>query len=88
MSSGFAETDAAGTYQVSKLPSGMYYAYTRNDLGFIDEIYANVPCGTTCAPDTIRSSGTPIAVKAGVTAPNKVFALALGGVCPAWFAIA
>ncbi len=74
-----AVTNSFGNYQARGLPSGNYYAYTSNDLGLLDELYANVPCRAQCALDTIKALGIPIAVTAGATTPNKIFALTVGG---------
>jgi hypothetical protein len=75
VSSGF--TNVSGQYLASGLPTGTYYAVTRNNSGFVDELYEGVPCPGFCSS---LVSGTPIAVTAGVTTPGRNFDLEPGGV--------
>ncbi len=73
-SMGTATTNASGVYTASMgLPAGTYYARTFNTLGYVDELYDNIPC-----PCTV-TGGAPIAVTAGVTTTGIDFALAVGG---------
>lgn len=69
-----ATTDATGAYTTSVgVPSGTYFARTSNSLGYVDELYDNIPCPCTAI------NGTPIAVTAGATTTGINFALGLGG---------
>jgi hypothetical protein len=68
-------TNAAGFYQTSGLPSGTYYVRTTNTLGFINELYNDLPCPVSCNVTT----GTPVLVTGTATTPNINFALSAGG---------
>jgi len=69
-------TDAAGNYTATGLATGTYYAVTENYLGYLDELYDDLPCfGGACDPST----GTPISVTDGSTTSGIDFALDLGG---------
>ncbi len=77
ISQGSTYTDALGTYTVSGLGTGMYFAVTYNITdGYIDELYIDKPC---FSPWNCRvTSGTPIAVTDGVETSGIDFALAVG----------
>lgn len=69
-------TDSTGAYETSGVPTGTYYARSRNPSGYIDERYDNVPCPDGSCP---AASGTAISVTAGATSGGIDFALAPGG---------
>jgi hypothetical protein len=58
------------------LVSGTYYARTSNSLGYVDELYGDIPCPGEACPVT---AGTPISVVAGATTEGIDFGLARGG---------
>ena len=67
--------DALGNYiSQAGLPAGTYYARTNNTVGFINELYDDVPCPVGCNV----GSGTPIAVAAATTTPGINFVLTEG----------
>ncbi len=71
---GYGHTNGSGTYTTSTgLPTGTYYARSSNSVGYIDELYDNIPC--PCA----ATEGTPIAVTAGATTTGINFVLGRGG---------
>ncbi len=74
---GSTSTDALGTYTVSGLGTGMYFAITYNtNDAYIDELYLDKPWFN---PWNCRvTSGTPIAVTDGVETSDIDFALAFG----------
>ena len=41
---GTTSTDASGVYSWTNLTTGGYYARTSNALGYVDELYADLPC--------------------------------------------
>jgi hypothetical protein len=74
---------ADGTFSVSGLPTGTYFARTggANTVNYIDQLYSGIACfrsylDWSSCPVT---SGTPITVTAGATTSNINFALATGG---------
>ena len=69
-------SDASGHYATrSGLPAGTYYARTANALGYVDELYDDIPCsGYGCDP----TSGAPIAVTSASVTSGVDFALAVG----------
>ncbi len=69
-------TNASGSFTTDKgLRSGTYYARTHNSLGYVDELYDDVPCtGGSCTV----TRGAPIVVTAGETT-GIAFALRPGG---------
>jgi len=68
---------AAGAYTRPLLTAGTYYLKTGNSLGFIDEVYDDLPCtGGICPAIT---TGTAVAVGTGVTVSGISFALGMGG---------
>lgn len=70
-----AGTDVAGAYVVAGLPSGTYYAYTR-DVRYRNEIYDDIACpGGECPLDLLAATGTPIVVTAGAVTPGVDFGL-------------
>jgi hypothetical protein len=72
---GSSLTEADGTYTVGGLLTGDYFARTWNYVGYIDELYDDIPCASYCS----IASGDLIAVTEGATTPGIDFALALGG---------
>ncbi len=77
---GSPSTDASGNYSISLAP-GTWFAYTNNfnSLGFINEIYDNIPCPGVCTFTLATTIGTPIVVASGGTLSGRNFALAAGG---------
>ena len=74
---GSVTTNASGGYVKSGLPTGKYYARTSNSLGYVDEIYGELPCiGGSCPSVT---TGTGMSVTAGETTGSIDFELGLGG---------
>ena len=72
--SGFTQDD--GTWETNVgLPTGTYYAFTDNDEGLVDEIYANRPCPSGCAISQ-ATGGMSIAVTVGQETTGIDFALA------------
>ena len=70
-------TDSSGVYtSYAQLPSGSFYARTSNNLGYSDEVYADISCPSGACSVT---SGTPISVTAGTTTAGIDFALSPGG---------
>ena len=72
---GYAYPDDMGHYGSTGLPTGTYYARTNNSLGYVNELYDDIPCVGSCT----ATSGTPIAVTLGVTRTGIDFALTPGG---------
>lgn len=73
---GSATTNAAGTYSVLGLPTGVYYAYTNSSsVGYTSEIFDNLLCPGPCTNATAVNSGAPIAVTTGATTNNVNFLL-------------
>jgi len=71
-----ATTNASGVYTRTGLPTGTYFVRTFNSLGYLDELYNDMPCpGGTCNATT----GMGVGVTAGATTGNVDFALAAGG---------
>jgi len=72
-----AETmsDGAGHYVMTGLEAGTCYARTRNSLGYIDELWDDIPCHGYCWMD----DGTPIIVVDGAETSGIDFALELAG---------
>jgi M6 family metalloprotease-like protein len=71
-----ATTNASGVYVMTNLAAGTYYVRTSNSLGYVDELYDNLPCpGGACTVTT----GTGVSVTAGATASGINFGLAMGG---------
>jgi len=64
------QTDTAGSYTSALLPAGSYFATTSNDLGYVDELFDDIPC-TGCSP----IPGLPILVSERVGTPGVDFAL-------------
>ncbi len=77
---GNANTNGAGQYTVTGLPTGTYTAYTRNQGSFINEVYNGIQCLEDCEDTLWESPGTPIPVTAGALTPNRNFDLEPGGV--------
>ena len=58
-----ANTDASGNYEVRPgLPAGQYFVKTRNQGGYVDELYSDIPCVTT---NCSTASATPVTVVVG-----------------------
>ena len=72
---GFGTTNVAGAYITGGLPSGTYYVRFNNSLGYVNEVYPDLPC-IGCDPQNI---GTPITVTAGSTVSGIDFVLEPGG---------
>lgn len=74
-SAGSSTTDGGGSYDIDDLPPGDYYVTTENSLGYLDEIYDELPClggGSSCDP----TKGTAVEVTAnGTTQVNFVLQL-------------
>jgi hypothetical protein len=66
-----ANTNAGGLYTVTGLPAGSYFARTRNNLGYIDQLFG----GGSCVSCTV-TAGLPITVAFATTIPNINFTLA------------
>lgn len=72
----YGYTDSAGVYTtLDGVPTGTYYARTGNGIGYIDELYDDLPCPFGC---TI-TGGTQISVTSPGDTPNIDFALQTGG---------
>jgi hypothetical protein len=74
-----ATTNAQGNYNVNGLPTGTYWAFTSNSLGFINEIFDNVQCRGECKVSTAAATGAGIQVTGGSTTTGRNFALQMGG---------
>jgi len=71
-----ATTDASGNYVVlTGLPAGQYLVKTRNQTGYVDELYSDVPCVTSSCS---TASATPVSVVVGASTTVN-FVLDLGG---------
>lgn len=70
-----AVTGPSGAYTATELPPGSYVAFTRNEQGFIDELYDDTPCPGSCNV----FAGTPIQVDDGSTTGDIDFVLDAGG---------
>ena len=68
---------AAGAYSRPLLQAGTYYLKTGNSLGYIDEVYNDLPCNAGICPAITTGSGVTVATGAAVGGIN--FALARGG---------
>jgi hypothetical protein len=70
-------TDSSGSYVTyTGLPTGTYYARTSNYVGYLDELYSDLPCaGGSCT----ATGGTPISVTQGTTTGGVDFGLVAGG---------
>ena len=61
-------TDAAtGMYELSALPAGLYFVYTINVTGHINEIYNGTQCNGYYGCRERATTGTPIVVNNGAT---------------------
>jgi acetyltransferase-like isoleucine patch superfamily enzyme len=73
---GYGYTDSNGFYKTRQgLPAGTYFARTYNSSGYLNELYSNMPCASSCDVTT----GTPITVGAGEDVTGIDFALDKGG---------
>lgn len=70
-----ALTDAAGNYTLGGLPTGTYYALTRNNPTYFDELFDDI----RYTPGDDETAGTAISVTAGTSVPNVDFDLEVGG---------
>ncbi len=70
-------TNASGVYSRSGIPAGTYYVRTNNALGYVDELYDNLPCPGTywCDP----TDGASVTITANTTTGPIDFALDPGG---------
>jgi hypothetical protein len=75
---GSAGTNASGIYTTSGLPTGTYYSHTRNNQGYIEKLYNNLPCTLGSCSSTV-TSGTPISVTVGANTSGINYALDQGG---------
>jgi len=66
-------TDGSGHYSFNDLDPGNYFLWTRNRMGYIDELYSDIPCVGGCD----YFSGTPVTAGDGVDGID--FELARGG---------
>jgi hypothetical protein len=73
---GSATSNASGVYTRTNLPPGTYYLGTSNSLGYLNELYNDIRCGSSCYPYT---SGTGVSVTAGTITSGIDFALTPGG---------
>jgi len=74
VANGTSGTD--GIYSLSQgLTTGLYYAKTYNSLHYINELYDDLPCVSSCTV----TNGTPISVNTGSTTTGIDFALTPGG---------
>jgi 5-hydroxyisourate hydrolase-like protein (transthyretin family) len=70
-------TNSAGEYTSNTgLPTGTYYARTDNSLGYVDELYGDIPCPAGACTVT---GGAAISVVKGSTRTGIDFALSRGG---------
>jgi hypothetical protein len=67
-------TLADGTYATEAFPPGTYYVRTFNRLGYVNEIYPDIPCLSTCS----TASATGVAITGTTDATGIDFSLALG----------
>jgi hypothetical protein len=69
-------TNSSGLYATNQgLTSETYYVQTRNFLGYMNELYNDVPCLYGCTV----TSGTPVSVTTGATTTGIDFGLTRGG---------
>jgi hypothetical protein len=66
-------TNAAGSYLLEGLGAGRYFLATSNAIGYADEVYDNVACGSC---DPLR--GRAVDVQGGATTPPIDFGLSRG----------
>lgn len=65
----------SGSYGFGGLLPGQYVLVATNRLGYLDELYDNIPCWWDCD----FTSGTRVTVTAGTTVNGRNFALSPGG---------
>ena len=75
-SMGSVTTNASGVYTKTGLATGTHYVRTSNTLGYLDEVYNNIPCPSG---NCTATSGTGVSVTAGATTSGINFALVAGG---------
>jgi hypothetical protein len=66
-------SDTTGVYLFERINAGRYFVATSNQIGYADEVYDNVPCGT-CDPQR----GRAIDVQGGAAVSGINFTLAKG----------
>jgi hypothetical protein len=66
-------TGTSGTYTMSAVPAGTYYAVTQTSANFVNQLYNGILCMSCTA-----QSGTPITIVQGAATQNIDFALAPG----------
>jgi len=66
-----ATTNAGGQYTATGLAAGSYYARTRNNFGYVDQLYGGGAC-VSC----VVTTGAPITVALAATTSNINFTLA------------
>ncbi|HEV8240606.1 MAG TPA: carboxypeptidase-like regulatory domain-containing protein [Thermoanaerobaculia bacterium] len=79
---GYDYTAGDGSYLVLGLSPGTYYASTQGDFyypdGFLDELYADIPCAGGAPSGCTPTTGTPIVVQSGAVHTGIDFALGHG----------
>ncbi len=71
-----AITNTEGQYLTGDVPTGSYHARTTNALGYLDELFDDLPCAVGCAV----TSGTVITHTLGTTGGFADFGLSPGNV--------
>lgn len=72
----YGYTDVSGNYQVGGLLTGNYFVTTSNSVGYLDELFDNIPCYQgNCDP----TSGDSVSVVQGSTTSGIDFSLDKGG---------
>src|SRR6185436_9505215 len=66
-----SNTNSLGQYAAIGLQAGTYKARTSNSLGYVNELYDNIPCFPSCQ----TAAGTPITMVAGGTVAGVNFDL-------------
>ena len=54
---GTATTGYRGAFLFQNIANGSYVAFTSNTSGYINEIYSDIACATTCSSATALASG-------------------------------
>ncbi len=72
-------TDAAGAYAITGLPTGSYYLFTNNNLGYFNEWFDNIACDGTYCAGGLPPTAAPVSVTAGSVTSGKNFDLEHGG---------
>ncbi|MCC6130145.1 MAG: carboxypeptidase regulatory-like domain-containing protein [Acidobacteria bacterium] len=66
-----ATTNATGDYLIEGLQAGSYAVFTDNELGYVDELFDDLPCQNGCYP----SGGSLVAVTDGFVTTGVNFGL-------------